>query len=187
MIHDPALLDKLCAFDPIKFEDHVFRATRKSLDALTPSTSGGRWAPKDSVSVLYTSCTRDGALAETCFHWSQFTPTPTKPVALHKLRVTAKKTLRLLRVDLETLGADWRKYSEVNYARTQEIGAAVAFLECDGLIAPCARWDCENLMIFTDNHRVDDNELELVSTEEVDWRAWAKEHQVIGMSNAARD
>jgi hypothetical protein len=33
----------------------------------------------------------------------------------------------------------------------QEIGAAVEFLGCDGLIAPCARWDCENLMLFPDS------------------------------------
>jgi len=116
-------------------------------------------------------------MAEICFHWSQFTPIPTKPVALHELRVTARKTLRLMRADLENFGIDWRNYSEVNYARTQEIGAAVEFLGCDGLVAPSARWDCNNVVLFMDNHQVDENDLEVISTQEVDWRAWAKENQ----------
>ena len=184
MIHDPVLLDQLSAFNHVQFDGSVFRATRKSLEALTPSTSGGRWAPKDSVSVLYTSCQREGALAEICFHWSQFTPLPTKPAALHELRVTTKKTLRLLRGNLETLGIDWQHYGVVNYARTQEIGAAVAFLECDGLLAPSARWECENLMLFMDNHGLDDNELAVVKTEEVDWRTWAMERHIITMPDA---
>jgi RES domain-containing protein len=184
LIHDPVLLDRLSAFDQIQFDDNVFRATRQSLDPLTPSTSGGRWAPKDSVPVLYTSCKRDGALAEICFHWAQFTPLPTKPAALHELRVTTKKSLRLLRGNLEALGIDWRLYGEVNYARTQEIGAAVAFLECDGLLAPSARWECENLMLFMDNHSVDDNALEVVKTEAIDWQDWARKQHIITMPDA---
>ena len=40
------------------------------------------------------------------------------------------------------------RYESVNYHRTQEIGAAVAFLGCDGLMVPSARWDCENLVLF---------------------------------------
>lgn len=180
MIHDPGLLDQLTAFEPIKFVDSVFRATRKSLHPLTPSTSGGRWARKDSVAVLYTSCTKEGAMAEICFHWSQFSPMPTKPAALHELRVSSHKTLRFLRADFERLGIDQHRYTEVNYARTQEIGAAVEFLGCDGLIAPCARWECNNLVLFMDNHQTDDNELEVVATQEMDWRRWSKEHSVFG-------
>jgi RES domain len=126
--------------------------------------------------VLYTSCEREGALAEICFHWAQFTPPPSKPAAVHELRISTKKTLRLLRGNLEGLGIDWNRYGEINYKRTQEIGAGVAFLECDGLLAPSARWECENLMLFMNNHRIDDSELAVVTTEEVSWRDWAREH-----------
>lgn len=40
------------------------------------------------------------------------------------------------------------------------------------LIAPLARWPCDNLMIFGDNHALTER-LEPVGTEEVEWRNWA--------------
>ena len=70
---------------------------------------------------------------------------------------------------------DRDSFHSVNYARTQAIGAAVAFLECDGLITPSARWPCENLILFLDNHALS-KELSVVATQEVDWRSWARQH-----------
>ena len=78
-------------------------------------------------------------MAELASHWLQFSPFPSRPASLHRISLSTQKSLRLLRSDLETLGVDWERYSEMNYERTQQIGAAVAFLECDGLIAPSAR------------------------------------------------
>lgn len=174
MIHDPALLERLSAFEPERFDGEVFRATRRSLDPLAASTSGGRWAPKGLVPVLYTSLLREGALAEITYHWSQLTPRPSRPAVLHRLGISADRRLRLLRTDLEELGVDAEHYESVNYRRTQEIGAAVAFLGCDGLIVPCARWDCENLVLFTENHALE-NRLEVLSSEEIDWQIWAQD------------
>lgn len=173
MIHDRDLLDRLSAHVPIRFDGAVFRATRFGLDPLTPSLSGGRWAPRDVTPVLYTSFERDGALAEIAYHLGQLEPRPSKPVAIHELYVTAHRTLKLLRADLVPLGVEWPAYESLGYGRTQEIGAAVAFLECDGLIAPSARWPCDNLMIFTADHSPDDL-LELRTFDTVDWIAWAK-------------
>jgi len=62
MIHDPALLERLSAFGTERFDGDVFRATRRSLDPLAGSTSGGRWAPRGEVSVLYTSLLRERSL-----------------------------------------------------------------------------------------------------------------------------
>ena len=45
------------------------------------------------------------------------------------------------------------RYGERDYAQTQNIGAAIAFLGLDGLITPSARWSCNNLMIFQTNHQ----------------------------------
>ena len=69
-------------------------------------------------------------------------------------------------------------YGGVNMPRTQEIGAAVEFLGCDGLIAPCARWTCDNLILFPDRMGVDAN-LEIVKSEAVDWVTWATTHGLI--------
>lgn len=173
MIHDPDLLEQLSAFETEHFDDEVFRATRISLDPLAESTSGGRWAPRGQIPVLYTSLRRESALAELSYHWGQLTPRPSKPAMIHRLKVSTDRTLRLLRGDLEGLGVDMERYAGHGYQRTQEIGAAVAFLGCDGLLVPCARWDCENLVIFTENHALA-NKLEVISSEEVDWRSWAR-------------
>ena len=102
MVHEPELLERLSAFTPITFDDEVFRATRRNLDALTPSISGGRWAPRDQTSVLYTSLQKEGAMAELSFHWAQFDPLPSKPANLHRISLSARRTLRLLKADLVT-------------------------------------------------------------------------------------
>jgi len=178
LIHDPSLLDRLAALPAESFAGEVFRATRRSHDPLAPSTRGGRWARDGGSSVLYTSLERDGALAEIGFHWGQLTPLPTKPALLHRLTVTARNARRLLRASLPLFGVDPTRFGELNYARTQEIGEGAAFLGYDGFIVPSARWSCENLILFGGNHEPD-NELSLISSEEVDWLKWARANEVV--------
>jgi hypothetical protein len=172
MIHDPELLDQLDALPKESFNGEVFRGTRQNLDPLASSYSGGRWMRRDGAGVLYTSLAREGALAEISFHWGQLNPRPTKPVMLHTLRVVAHRTLKLVRAKLDTLGVPESAYGGVNMPRTQEIGAAIEFLGCDGLIAPCARWDCDNLILFPDRMGMDAS-LEVMKSEIADWVAWA--------------
>ena len=178
MIHDPELLDHLDALPKETFGGKVFRGTRQSLDPLASSYSGGRWMRRDGAGVLYTSLAREGALAEISFHWGQLDPRPTKPVMLHTLRVVAHRTLKLVRADLMALGVSESAYAGVNIPRTQEIGAAVEFLGCDGLIAPCARWNCDNLILFPDRMGVDAS-LEIMISESVDWTSWAAAHGLL--------
>ena len=58
------------------------------------------------------------------------------------------------------------------YQRTQEIGDAAAFLGFDGILAPSARWPCQNLVLFTEHFTPAD--LSIVSSEPVDWDDWRK-------------
>jgi RES domain-containing protein len=155
LIHDPVLIDALSSLPTESFRGEVFRATRMSLDPTTPSTSGGRWSPRDGPAVLYTSLERNGALAEIAFHWSRLTPRPAKPARLHRLGVQSDRSMKLIRADLERLGVETGRYEEPNYKRTQEIGAVASFIGCDGLIVPSARWNCESLVLFTDNIGID--------------------------------
>ena len=178
MIHANELLDRISSFSSESFAGEIFRATRMNLDPIAPSSCGGRWAPRNGCPVLYSSLLPEGALAEIAFHWGMLSPLPSKPVKLHRLRAQAKETLRLLRSDFSALGIDPARYDGTNYARTQEIGAALAFLGYDGLIAPSARWDCDNLMIFTDN-LADPARIELIDSEEIDWQAWARSHGLL--------
>ncbi len=178
MSHDPTLLDALSRRPQSTFGGSAYRATRVKHDPLLASTRGGRWAPDNGPEILYTSLEREGALAEIAFHWSQLTPMPIQPVALHTLAVGTTKTLRLIRSDLASLGVKENLYETINYSRTQEIGAAIAFLGCDGLIAPNARWSCENLMIFME-HVPLDREFTVTATDSVDWIDWARKNNLL--------
>ena len=88
------------------------------------------------------------------------------------------KSLRLARSDLIVLGVDRSSFGSRGYERTQAIGAAVAHLNCDGLIAPSARWTCENVMVFLTNQTGEEEIAQVVASEEVDWRAWARDKGV---------
>lgn len=183
MIHDPDLLDRLSAFGSERFEGEVFRATRTNADPVGASISGGRWAPPPDgdagVPVLYTSLERDGAIAEVASFLAQLTPIPgPRPIKVTRLAVATARTIRLVRADLGGLGVDLARFGERDYDRTQKIGAALVFLGFDGLIAPSARWSCDNLMIFGDNHALTEK-LEAVDEELVEWRAWAQTHGML--------
>ncbi len=178
MIHDQSLVDQLSTLATEPFAGEVFRVTGGSADPLASSGNGGRWAPAArygaDVPVLYTSLERDGALAEVVSYLAMLTPLPTsRPLKVSRLGVTTSCTLRLARAKLEKLGVDMAQYGERDYAFTQAIGAALAFLGLDGLIAPSARWPCDNLMIYQTNHKLSER-LKVVSDEAVDWGAWAR-------------
>jgi hypothetical protein len=173
--HDAALVDALSRWPVATFSGDVFRATIPGYDPLAASTRGGRWATHGGPSVLYTSLARDGALAEIAFHWSQLTPIPKRPVTLHTLTVETTRTLRLIRADLASLGVEDAHYETINYQRTQEIGAAVAFLGCDGLIAPNARWSCDNFMIYMDNVSLGGT-FAVTDASNVSWIEWARQN-----------
>ena len=134
--------------------------------------------PKGENGVLYTSLLPDGALAELVFHWGMLSPLPSKPAVLSHLRVDLTETLRILRVDLAALDVDEHQYLSTHYDAMQKIGAAVAFLGCDGLIVPSARWSDENLVIFTENLKGMDT-LSIEETKEVDWQKWGRENNLL--------
>jgi hypothetical protein len=122
---------------------------------------------------------RDGALAEIVSYLTQLMPLPlSRPMKVSRLGVSTAKTLHLARVRLERLAVDMARYGERDYALTQSIGAALAFLGLDGLIAPSARWDCDNLMIYQTNHLLNER-LEVIEDGNVDWGAWARANGLI--------
>lgn len=189
MIHDQSLVDQLSALSTEIFKGEVFRATGVSADPLAFSVNGGRWGPpaRDGadVPVLYTSMARDGALAEVVSYLTLLTPLPlSRPLKVSRLGVSTSKTLRLARVNLEGLGVDLARYGERDYLLTQNIGAALAFLGLDGLIAPSARWPCDNLMIYQTNYRFLAERLEVIEEKQEDWGAWARANGLLARSPA---
>lgn len=125
------------------------------------------------MSVLYGAAHRDGAISEINFHLSRGQSVFPSRMRhdLFELAVKAQQTLVLADMEqLKRLGVEDSRYREMLYTRTQEIGAAAAFLGFDGLIATSARWNCQNIILFLD--AINLNEVRTVSSAPVDWKAW---------------
>jgi hypothetical protein len=177
-VHDRSVLDALEKLDPEPFDSDVWRVARKGRDPLRGSSASGRWGAAGELEVLYTSEQRDGALAEVGYRLSLEPVWPS--LIQHEIHVLAIKTDRMLRLvdmtELERLGVDIARYETFDYGATQAIAAAAHFLEFDGLLVPSARFACNNLALFTDrvSHAGD---LQLVSSEAVDWAEWRKKNR----------
>src|ERR1700687_323880 len=170
---DPALLDALDAFERVRYTGETWRAVRSGRDPLQGSASGGRWDPT-LFDVLYTALAPDGAVAGVHFQLSRQPFLPSKiRYGLHRIRVRTAKTLKLPDLDaMVPLGVDPARYREILYEPTQEIGDAAYFLGFDSIIAPNARWSCDNLILFTDQIAIEP--LEVVESSVVNWTDWRK-------------
>ncbi len=158
-LRDDRLIDALELLPHTPFEGTAWRVVREGRDPRQCGASGGRW-DDGSFNVLYTSLAREGALAEMYFHISRGQPIfPSKiRYVLFELKVTLAEMLHFPKLsDLARVGLDTSRYGQLSYAdriqeypRTQEIGEVANFLDCDGLMVPCARWPCANLILFCD-------------------------------------
>jgi len=168
---DLKLIDTLESFERIRFEGSVWRAVREGKDPVVGPRSGGRWDPGD-FDVLYTSLEADGAIAEIDFVLSSLPVRPSKVrFVLHEIAVRANKIMQLFDINrLSDLGVDMSSFIRFDYQRTQEIGDAAYFLDSDGLIVPNARWQCNNLVLFTD--RITPEALEVTKSLPVDFEEW---------------
>ncbi len=181
-LRDDRLIDALELLPHTPFEGTVWRVVREGRDPCQCSAPGGRW-DDGSFDVLYTSLTREGALAEIYFHLLRGQPVfPTKvQFALFELKVTLAGVLHFPKLsDLAKLELNTSRYGQLSYAdrtqeylRTQEIAEVARFLDCDGLTVPCARWPCANLVLFCD--RLSPDAIEVVKDHGlIDWASWQK-------------
>lgn len=170
---DLELLDLLDTHQGVPFEGEVWRIVREDREPLLGYPAGARWDP-GSFDVLYTSLEREGALEEIHFHLSRQPVFPSKIRSrLHRISVRTQRTLRIADLgELDALGVAPETYGSLSYERTQEIGDAAAFLGFDGLLAPSARWPCQNLVLFTESFAPAD--LSVAASEPVDWDDWRK-------------
>ena len=171
--HDRPILDALEAIDPERFAGEAWRVTRNGPDPLRGSAADGRWSPGgDEFEVLYTSLERDGALAEIGYRLSLEPVWPSRVEhELHLIAIETQRTLKFANLeDLAPLEVEIGRYHTFENQATQAIAAAAYFLEFDSLIVPSARFDCANLVIFTE--RLPD--LTLKHSETIDWEGWRR-------------
>jgi hypothetical protein len=172
-VHDCALLDALEAIHPIPCDGDVWRITRVGRDPLPGLTANGWWNPQGEFEVLDTSVEQAGALAEIGYRLSLEPVWPSKiDHHIHRLAVTGDRTLKLADLDaLAALGIDTARYSSFDYQATQALASAAHFLNYDGLIAPSARHQSLNLVLFLEN-RDPGQSLICTNSAPVDWVAW---------------
>jgi RES domain-containing protein len=157
-IRDQRLLDSIEKLRQRRYGGNVWRSVRAGADPLACWRSGGRW-DDGTFDVLYTSETREAAVAERRFHLYQGQPLPPSKVRyeLFELRVSLKAVIML--DDLDALGAvglDVGRYGQLayveragEYPRSQEIAEACASLGADGILVPSSRDQrARNLVVF---------------------------------------
>ncbi len=168
---DHNLLDVLDAHKGVTYQGDVWRIVREERDVLQGYPAAARWDP-GTFDVLYTSLEREGALSEIYFHLTRQPVFPSKiRSVLYRIAVKTERTLKFADLAaLKSLGISPESYSGLSYERTQEIGDAAAFLGFDGILAPSARWPCQNLVLFMD--RLAPHDLNVVEKEMVNWAAW---------------
>jgi RES domain-containing protein len=168
---DIELLDALDAHPGVSFEGDVWRIVRAERDVLEGSSTAARWDP-GTFDVLYTSLAREGALEEMHFHLSRQPVFPSKMRSvLYRILVRTRRTLKLADLSaVAALGITPERYGDLSYQRSQEIGDAAFFLGFDGILAPSARWRCQNLVLFMD--RIEPGDLTVCESEPVDWDVW---------------
>lgn len=168
-VRDNTLLDALERAEPVKFQNNVWRIVRSDRDPTQGSSPKGRW-DDGTVDVLYTSLEADGAMSEMFFHLKSGQPVVPSQMkfGLYELEVKLDKVLRLASLsELEELGVGTKNFGSLDFAakrseytRTQEISEAAHFMGFDGLIVPNARFQCHNVVVFT--NRVPPEDLKVV-------------------------
>jgi len=171
---DDELRERLAKFPQLANSGLCYRSTLIDRNPLVSSYRGGRWMARDATAVLYSSQTREGALAEMAFRLGQNTPLPQISVKVHKLNFSSARSLKLTRSDLESLGVNWADFSSPDYQTTQRIGIAAFQIGATSLEVPSARWPTENLVIVDESAA--DTSIALVESEVVDWIDWARKN-----------
>jgi RES domain len=172
---DLSLLDSIDALDREAVSLNAWRVVRFGRDPLQGSPSRSRWC-NETFDVLYTSLERDGAIAEV---FSLLNSQPVFPSKIEaRAHLVSVSLTKILRLDgpgsLAALGVDISRFKERDYLRTQAIADAAHFLDFEGLIVPSARWNCSNLVIFSDRIAPDAISHKGSESDPIDWTAWRR-------------
>ena len=153
MVFDEDIIRKLEAVTPAAWSGEVYRHMFGDNQPDRENVRGARWNPPD-VAAIYASLDRATAIAEADYYMN-----------LQPLRPKAKRVLYRLQVSLSSVLdlSDWNRllnfglvrsyFTAGEYDDTQHLGGAVAWLRNDGLLAPSARRNGINLVVFPGQQR----------------------------------
>jgi RES domain-containing protein len=149
-----------------RFAEVEYASKEDLISGLGAKKSGGRWNPKASFPVLYTSLTPETALAELKAHYDYYaldfadaTPTVLTSIDVdlqHVLDITIGRTRIGLRISLNRMKAeDWRKMNRNDLiSLTQSLGRKLKEEGFEAILVPSfAHLKSHNLVIFLENLR----------------------------------
>jgi RES domain-containing protein len=149
-----------------RFAEVEYASEADLITGLGAKISGGRWNPKASFPVLYTSLTPETALAEIKAHYDYYeldfadaTPTVLTSIDVdlhHVLDITNGRVRTGLRISLKRMkGEDWRKINRNNQiSLTQSLGRKLKEEGFEAILVPSfASLKSCNLVIFPENLR----------------------------------
>jgi RES domain-containing protein len=156
-MHDHELKAILRALDAEAFIGELWRVTEAERDPTAGAVEAGRW--ERGIPAVYGALSPEGAVAEFRHACGGRAVQP----VLHRLHVAARATLRLEYDLLQQLGVPRAEFAEIKRDRCQEIGTLAASLGFDSIVAPSARWNTQNLVLFLPN--ADDDTLRLIRSD----------------------
>jgi RES domain-containing protein len=129
------------------------------------NTVGARWNPPE-VPAIYTSLSRDGALAE-AEHQMSMQPRPPKAKrTLYLIVVKLNNVVQISGPDvLASLGISGADLQSSDPKACQNLGGIIERLGHDGLIVPSARTSSLNLVIFPNRQVYEQYRFEVIGSE----------------------
>ena len=155
MIYDRALLEKLDRFLARPWPGEVFRHMFGDYPPERENQKGARWNPPETPAI-YTSLTRDVALAEADFQISLQPVRPRAKRTIYTIDIVLASVIDLSdRSLLPELGITEEDLGSLDHQACQQVGGAIAWLGNDGVLVPSARADGVNLVIFPNQQKID--------------------------------
>ncbi len=148
MIHRPALLDALEHASSVSLETTAWRHMLGRHLPDVENTRGARWNPP-GVAAIYLSLERDGAIAEGDHALAVQPVGPRVRRRIYRVELTLANVLDLSdSARLADVGLTADDIADDVHDACQEVGAAVGWLQHDGLLIPSARSNATNLVIY---------------------------------------
>ena len=170
MVYEESLLVAIEEFGSKALDIVVWRHTLGERPAFTPNVAGARWNPA-GVAALYTSLSREAAIAEGSWLLAAQPILSQAPRRVHQMKITLERVLDLSSLEaLTAFGID-RSVLEgdaESWPACQRVGGAVAFLGLQALLVPSLRSEGGgNLVFYTDKVEAGAGSFEVIVTEDL--------------------
>jgi RES domain-containing protein len=151
-IYPPDLLDRIESRTVAgEWEGTVWRHMFADHPPSVVNVRGARWNPP-TVGAIYTSLSRETALAEADYMIAMQPLRPRAERKLYELQVTIERVVDLTDpTDLEALGVSEEALGSIDMAPCRYVGEMVNWFGFGGLIVPSARHTGSNLVIYEGN------------------------------------